>query len=404
MPSDPLADDATRVAQQQQKQSAPSNAAAPAASSSVSEKSGGAVPSDPLADAAPRVPLPTPRSMFPEVIELYGDDDDEEEEEQRLQRKRERRALNELRQKEKKEREAERRLAALQNSGERVLGLGEKRRRRESLQFAAQNSSFGAGGGLSLLLDHDEEDGDLVHYSPKTPVARAVPEVTPSLRKLGYQLVDGTEFYLYPYDDVLRLADVVDCPPSLWVKERHEFRAFTRNKEGFLSGGVVLVLFTGLDDPSHPGFRVSSWISFNRATGLAQSALGVRLNKYYDDAGSSFMRNIRDLASTSPNQSSKTGKRSRVKAVKARKHLKADSPTWDIEKIVSRQSQGGMLQYRVRYVGYGPEQDMWYDEQDLRATASEAVDAFEDNLAREKQQKQQQKQQAKQKKKRKGVQ
>jgi hypothetical protein len=36
---------------------------------------------------------------------------------------------------------------------------------------------------------------------------------------------------------------------------------------------------------------------------------------------------------------------------------------------------------KVRFVGYGPKDDLWYDEGDLRETAPEMVDAYEEALA-----------------------
>ncbi len=34
----------------------------------------------------------------------------------------------------------------------------------------------------------------------------------------------------------------------------------------------------------------------------------------------------------------------------------------------------------VRFVGYGPKDDLWYEEEDLRITAPEMVDAYEEAL------------------------
>ena len=40
----------------------------------------------------------------------------------------------------------------------------------------------------------------------------------------------------------------------------------------------------------------------------------------------------------------------------------------------------GVRQYKVRFVGYGPKDDLWYDEKDLQETAPEMVEAYEEAL------------------------
>ncbi len=42
--------------------------------------------------------------------------------------------------------------------------------------------------------------------------------------------------------------------------------------------------------------------------------------------------------------------------------------------------EDGVRQYKVRFVGYGPKDDFWYDEGALRKTAPEMVDAYEERL------------------------
>ena len=52
-----------------------------------------------------------------------------------------------------------------------------------------------------------------------------------------------------------------------------------------------------------------------------------------------------------------------------------------IEKILKHSDDmDGVRQYKVRYVGYGPSADLWYDEADLRETAPGMVDAHEESL------------------------
>lgn len=52
-----------------------------------------------------------------------------------------------------------------------------------------------------------------------------------------------------------------------------------------------------------------------------------------------------------------------------------------IDKILKHQDDvDGVRQYKVRFVGFGPKDDLWYDEGDLRETAPEMVDAYEERL------------------------
>ena len=55
-----------------------------------------------------------------------------------------------------------------------------------------------------------------------------------------------------------------------------------------------------------------------------------------------------------------------------------------IEKILKHaDDRKGVRQYKVRFVGYGPKDDLWYDERDLQETAPEMVEAYEEALEEE---------------------
>jgi histone H3/H4 len=54
---------------------------------------------------------------------------------------------------------------------------------------------------------------------------------------------------------------------------------------------------------------------------------------------------------------------------------------YQIEKIIDHEEDDdGSRQYKVRFVGYGPKDDLWYEEEDLLETASEMVADYEERL------------------------
>jgi hypothetical protein len=60
-----------------------------------------------------------------------------------------------------------------------------------------------------------------------------------------------------------------------------------------------------------------------------------------------------------------------------------ENEEWEIERIVERkESKDGARRYRVRYLGYSdPQEDRWYDEEDLRTMGRETskmLDAFDE--------------------------
>ncbi len=57
-----------------------------------------------------------------------------------------------------------------------------------------------------------------------------------------------------------------------------------------------------------------------------------------------------------------------------------DDKQYDFSHIVSHKGGKHKREYRVRFVGYTQDNDLWFKEADLRMTASEAVDAYEKQL------------------------
>jgi transposase InsO family protein len=86
-------------------------------------------------------------------------------------------------------------------------------------------------------------------------------------------------------------------------------------------------------------------------------------------------------------------KKAKEKAMIAKQIKKLDKETakdlakelagedYRIEKILKHaDDKKGSRQFKVRFVGYGPKDDLWYEEEDLRITAPEMVDAYEEAL------------------------
>ncbi len=61
-----------------------------------------------------------------------------------------------------------------------------------------------------------------------------------------------------------------------------------------------------------------------------------------------------------------------------------DDKQYDFSHIVSHKGGNLEREYRVRFVGYTQDHDLWFKEADLRMTASEAVDAYEKQLSTKK--------------------
>ncbi len=58
-----------------------------------------------------------------------------------------------------------------------------------------------------------------------------------------------------------------------------------------------------------------------------------------------------------------------------------DDEEYAIEKIIDHQEdEEGVVQYKVRFVGYGPKDDLWYDEDDLVRTSPMLVSAYQEKV------------------------
>jgi hypothetical protein len=84
-------------------------------------------------------------------------------------------------------------------------------------------------------------------------------------------------------------------------------------------------------------------------------------------------------------------RREKAKIAKVVKHLdketakelekELEDEDYRIEKILDHEEgKDGSRQYKVRFVGYGPKDDLWYAEHDLMETASEMVADYEEML------------------------
>ena len=61
-----------------------------------------------------------------------------------------------------------------------------------------------------------------------------------------------------------------------------------------------------------------------------------------------------------------------------------DQREWPVEAIIGwQETADGRRQYLVRFAGYGPEKDRYYDEEDLRVTMPRELEAYEREVERE---------------------
>jgi len=56
----------------------------------------------------------------------------------------------------------------------------------------------------------------------------------------------------------------------------------------------------------------------------------------------------------------------------------AEEEVFVIERILKHSVDKGVLRFKVRFVGYGPEDDLWYDEKDLLETMPEGVQRYKE--------------------------
>ncbi len=94
---------------------------------------------------------------------------------------------------------------------------------------------------------------------------------------------------------------------------------------------------------------------------------------------------------TAPERSKVQVRKEKAKIAEAVKHLdketakelekELEDEDYRIEKILDHEEgKNGSRQYKVRFVGYGPKNDLWYEEHDLMETASEMVADYEEML------------------------
>ena len=55
---------------------------------------------------------------------------------------------------------------------------------------------------------------------------------------------------------------------------------------------------------------------------------------------------------------------------------------YEVEEIVDHRTSGNSKEYRIRWKGYGREEDVWQKAQDVLAFAEDAVNAYELKLKR----------------------